>query len=163
MPNLIKLNYLLPLLILGCSSGDAQQWSEFTTYPEAEKVQEYSDEQRITHQVSFLVEAEYPNNAVVEFYIKQVKEPWVPCFREVEWQSFGDGTRKPPAFIHQMLLHWVNYESNRTLVLAVRYVSDGGAYRKLPDNQTQYVSLAEYQQVSVEDAISDLGLVCGHT
>ncbi len=72
-------------------------------------------------------------------------------------------TQTPPAFIHQMLLHWANYESNRLLLLGVRYVSEDATYRKLPDNQIQNIHLVEYQEVSLEEAVSRLGLSCEHT
>ncbi len=150
------------VLLSGCS-GDAVEWADWPAAPGAENVQNYDLRNDNARQISFDMNAEYPNELVAKFYSEQVKRPWVRCYQEVEWQSFGDATRTPPAFIHQMLLHWADFENNRLLLLSVRYVSEGAGYRKLPDTHIQNVHLVEYHEVSVEDAVARLGLNCGRT
>lgn len=159
---MLKLSILFLMALSGCSE-DSVQWEEWPVVPGAENIRVYDFEKDNARQLYFEVSAEYPSKVVSEFYTKKVKNPWVRCYQEMKWKSFGDATQTPPAFIHQMVLHWANYKNDRLLLLGIRYVSSEANYRKLPDNQTQNVYLVEYQEADLDDAISRLGLNCERT
>jgi len=158
-PYIFRFGILFCVLLTGCSESSSQ-WAKWSVPPKAENIQNYDFSNGQAHQVSFDMTAEYPSKLIAEFYSKQVTSPWTRCYQEMEWQSFGDVSRAPHTFIHQMLLHWVNYESERLLVLGVQYVSQGDKFRKVPDNQIQNAHLVEYQEVSLEEAVSRLNLSC---
>ena len=153
---------ILPALLIACSVNSVQ-WTEFPIIEGAENIQQYNLEKVKAHQISFILNAEYPSTEVAEFYFEQVKSPWVRCFGEMKWQSHADATQTPSVFIHQLLMHWVNFESNRLLLLGFRYVSEGINYREMPNNDVQNVNLLEYKEMSLEEAISTLGLNCERT
>ncbi len=150
------------VLLSGCAESSVQ-WTEWPIAPGAENIRQYPLGDEGAHQISFEVHAGYPSKAVAEFYSRKVESPWVRCYSDMKWQSFGDATQTPAAFVHQMLLHWVNYEEDRLLLLGIRYISEDATYREFPDNKTQRVHLVEYRQLSVEEAVSALGLDCEHT
>lgn len=159
MVSTLKSSIFSILLLYGCS-GDAVEWVDWPIPPGARNIQSYDLNNDNAHQISFNVNAGYPNKLVAEFYSEQVKSPWVRCYQKMEWQYFGDVTQTPPAFIHQMLLHWADFENNRLLLLGVRYASESAVFRKRPDTKIQNVNLVEYHEVRVEDVVARLGLHC---
>ena len=153
----------LSILFLASCSGEPSQEVEWPIIPGAKNIKSYNLKKEKAHQLSFEVNATYPSRSVANFYSKQVKKPWVPCYQKLEWQSFRDDTKVPPVYVHQLLLHWANYENNQLLLLGVRYVSKGTDYRNVPENNLQNVNLVEYQEVNVKDVVANLGLDCGRT
>ncbi len=80
---------------------------------------------------------------------------WVAC----EY----DATKKPSVFVHQTVRYWANTDADRLLMLAVKYESKGGKYRKVPDSKEQNVYLVEYKEGNLGATILQLGLVCDVT
>jgi len=156
------LRLLVTPLLNGCFEN-SQSWSKFPVFPNANDVQEFNLLEDRAHQVSYVVTAVYPNTGVAEFYSGEVREPWVPCFEMIKWQSFADATRDPAAYIHQVRLYWVNYETNRLLLLGIRYISEGSKFKELPDNPNQNIYLVEYQEANVDQMIATLELTCVRT
>ena len=112
-------------------------------------------------QTSYVVDAQYPDASVAQFYAKNIKAPWVACFANIpEWESFGDIANGNNRFVHQRLMYWVNKEEGKLLMVGMQYYSPGSAFRSEPVNTTQYVTVAEYPQRDVEQAIKVLGLEC---
>lgn len=153
--------YLLAqvLLVSGCGSGGGD-WSEFPVHPDAEYAQEFNIGFGAGKERYFVVEAVYPDKRVSEFYSEKIGPPWVACNFKDEWESFGSATKEAQIFVHQFLRYWVNYESGRILMLAVRYESEGGEYCEVPDNAKQNVYLVEYKESDIAEAVSRLKLVC---
>lgn len=156
------LKWIILLLLVGCSSGQ-QNWTEFPPYPDAKDIRTYNLKRENARQISFVVDVEYPDRAVVDFYSAQINRPWTRCFSEAQWQLYDDTASKTAAFVHQILVYWVNFEQDRLLLLAVRYESEGEKYRQVPEGSKQHIDLAEYREANVEEAINRLGLVCERT
>lgn len=149
----------LAFLASGCSTG-SNDWSEFPTHPDAEHVQVFNLRYGSAKQQHYVIEAVYPDKQVLEFYSKNIGPPWVACEFKDEWMSFEDATKNAPIFVHQSLRYWVNFETERLLMLAVRYESESGEYREIPDNTKQNVYLVENREGDISDALSRLKLVC---
>lgn len=162
MPKLTRLKWIVPLVVVACTSGP-QNWTEFPPFPGAKDARTFSLKKEQARQVSFTVDAEYPDKTVVEFYAREVRKPWVPCFSETEWQLFADTSGKQAIFVHQVLVHWVNFEQDRLLLLGVRYESEGEEQRQVPGSTIQNVDLAEYRLANIEEAVNRLGLTCERT
>ena len=63
--------------------------------------------------------------------------------------------------VHEVRLHWVNFEQDRVILLGVWYQSKGQQAVDVPDNSKQKVDLVEYRDAGVTEVIDHLGLVCG--
>jgi len=113
-------------------------------------------------QTSYIVEAKYPDVSVAQFYISNVKTPWVRCFVGIKkWESFSDVSNNNNRFVHQRLMHWINRKERKMLMVAMHYYSPGTKTRSEPDNSTQYVTVAEYQEEDIEQSVELLKLKCG--
>lgn len=150
---------VLAFLASGCGIG-SNDWAELPVHPDAEHMQEFNLGYRAAKQQQYFVEAVYPDKQVLEFYSKNIGPPWVACGFKDEWESFEDATKDEPIFVHQFLRYWANFETGRLLMLAVRYESEGGEYREVPDNTKQNVYIVEYREGDIADAVSRLKLVC---
>lgn len=160
MVKFTSLRWMALVLIAGCSS-EPGNWTELAAHPAAKGIKTYNLKQDRARQTSYEIEAEYPDPAVVDFYTGQVSEPWIPCFSEVEWQRLvNDDSEIKVITVHQVRLHWVNYEQDRLLLLGIWYESKGKQAVDVPDNSEQKVDLVEYQQTNVSEAITRLGLLC---
>ncbi len=169
----MKYRFLLPwitvsscMLLAGCSEESSNWstiksgWSKWPEYPDSKNIQSYEFTGGSAKQLSYEVLATYPDTSVAQFYHNEITEPWISCYSEIEWQSFGDISQEPHIFIHQLILHWVNDQSELMLALSIRYVSEGSEFRNNPDNLTQYVDLIEYKGVDRDKAISEFKLAC---
>ena len=148
------------LIYLTSCSGDSEHRTRFPIFPKAENVQEFEFGSYNAYQIIYTVSAAYPDLSVAEFYSSQIKRPWVPCYGDMEWESFGDASRQPATFVHQILMHWANLEDGRLLLLGIRYISEGSGFRKVPDNSIQDVHLVEYREGDINESVKRLGLEC---
>ena len=105
------------------------------------------------------MKAEYPSIEVFEHFSRVISPPWYYCEWAPEWQSFIDASTGDTYQVHQQLHTWVDPQRDRLIVLSMQYRSNRQA-KGVPDNDTQYVVLIEYQEESVEDSISRLKLNC---
>jgi len=111
-------------------------------------------------QTNYLVDVAYPDLSVGQFYFENVKTPWIKCFEQIPtWDSFGDSSNGKNRFVHQVLMHWINREEKKLLLVTLHYYSSGTEYRKTPENAVQYVSVVQYEQ-DPEEAIKWLKLKC---
>ena len=157
---LTTLNWAALLLVTGCSSG-LENWTELPSYPEAKDIKNYNLKQEKARQISYEIDAEYPSLEVVDFYTGHINGSWVPCFSEAEWQQLiNDDSDEKVITVHQVRLHWANFEQDRLFLLGVWYESEGGQAVDVPDNSEQKVDLIEYQPANVTEVITGLGLVC---
>ena len=156
---------ILSCFLIGCdfSSENGEPWTTFTTASDAKNLQKDILGKGSAHQTSYTLNAVYPDTSVATLYFDQIKHPWAPCFDQIKWDSFGDISSKPDTFVHHLLLHWVNYDKERLLLLNISYTSKGSAHRKIPDNTLQTVNLVEYKQTDLKANISRLGLECKTT
>ena len=112
-------------------------------------------------QTSYVIEAKYPDDSVAQFYISNVKTPWVRCFVGIKkWESFGDVSNNNNRFVHQRLMHWINRKEKKLLMVAMHYYSPGTETRCEPDNSSQYVTVAEYPGQDIGKTIEFLKLKC---
>lgn len=157
---LTSLKWAVLLLIAGCSSG-LDNWTEFPSYPEAKGVKTYKLKQDRARQISYEIDAEYPDLAVVDFYTDHIDASWVPCFSGTEWQQLiNDDSDLKVITVHQVRLHWVNFEQDRLILLGIWYESKGKQAVEVPDNSDQKVDLIEYQEANAREVIARLGLAC---
>jgi len=154
-----RLAWVLPLLMAGCSAG-LEGWTELPAYAQAKGTKTYNLKEDRARQISYEVEAEYPDLAVVDFYLEQIGAPWVPCFSEAEWTRLINDDDKKVITVHEVRLHWVNFELDRLILLGVWYESKGEQAVEVPDNTEQKVDLVEYQDANVQEVVERLGLEC---
>lgn len=157
---LMNLRWVVLFLITGCSS-ELDNWTELPSYPEAKAVKTYNLTQDQARQLSYEIDAEYPDLAVVDFYSGHLDESWAPCFSGTEWQQLiNDDSDIKVITVHQVRLHWVNFEQDRMILLGIWYESKGKQAVDIPDNSDQKVDLIEYQEANATEVIARLGLVC---
>jgi len=154
-----SLAWVLLLLVTGCAGG-LGGWTELPAYAQAKDTKTYDLKGENARQVSYEVEAEYPDLSVVDFYREHIGAPWVPCFTGTEWQRLINDDDVKVLTVHEVRLHWVNYEQDRLILLGVWYQSKGHQAVEVPDNSKQKVDLVEYQDAGVTEVIDRLGLVC---
>lgn len=114
------------------------------------------------HQLSFVVEQPHPFDGVRDFYVDRLPHRWRICSSDgIGWHSFIDGTQTPEVFVHQRLVHWVDYGRNRLLLLGLRYESElNGSTIPIEPDSRQLVVLAEYKEEDVEGEITRLEISC---
>lgn len=153
--------FILIIAILFPSLCYADDWSAFPIYPASKNVKKWTLFDGAANELFFEVEKSYPFNGVIDYYIKHISSPWVLCSSKSKgWQDFGDVSGKDPEFVHQYGHYWANFEKQRLLMLAVRYISKGSEYRKKPDNNIQNVYLVEYKEKDLQKALDRLSLKC---
>jgi hypothetical protein len=161
MVKMRKLQWAVVLLVTGCASGELEGWTELPSYPEATNAKTYNLKEEKARQLSYEVDAEYPDLGVVEFYSEHIGAPWVPCFSGAEWKRLvNDDDELKVLTVHEVRLHWVNFEQDRLLLLGVWYQSKGKQAVDIPDNSGQKVDLVEYQDANVTELIERLELAC---
>jgi len=111
------------------------------------------------YQTDFTLKVPYPDSGALDHYIKAVPAPWVRCDWAPNWDSHLDGTMTPIHTVHQQMHVWVNRETERALLVAMRYYSASDCAPK-PLNDDQRVVVVEYMGVNVEDHIKTLELKC---
>jgi hypothetical protein len=112
-------------------------------------------------QTSYVVEEKYPDASVAQFYTSNIKTPWSRCFVGIpRWESFGDVSNGNNRFVHQRLMHWINRNEKKLLIVAMHYYSLGTETRSEPDTSSQYVTVAEYSEQDIEKAAELLKLKC---
>lgn len=111
------------------------------------------------HQTDFTLKVTYPNDGVVDHYIKTIPEPWVRCDWGPTWDNHLDGTLTPVHTIHQQAHFWINRDARRALLLSVRYYSASDCAPR-PLNDDQKVVVLEYIGVDVDDHVKTLQLKC---
>lgn len=160
MLKLTGLAWAVLLLITGCAS-ELENWTEFPSYPDAKSLKTYNLKQDRARQISYGIDAEYPDLAVVDFYTDHMAESWMPCFSGTEWQKLiNDDSDLKVITVHQVRLHWVNFEQDRLILLGIWYESKGKQAVDVPDNSDQKVDLIEYQEANAQEVIARLGLDC---
>ncbi len=148
---------LLPAIVLGAD------WASFPIYPEAKDIQHIplSEGTAKANELFFKVEASYPSERVLDYYSKQITNPWVSCTSDSEnWQNFGDVSGKTPRYIHYIRRYWVDFNKKRLLLLAIRYYSKGSESREKPDNNDQNVFLIEYEDENLQQTTTMLKIKC---
>ena len=113
-----SLAWLLLLLVTGCSS-EPGGWTELPAYAQAKGARTYDLKGENARQVSYEVEAEYPDLAVVDFYREHIGAPWMPCFSRPEWKRLINDEGVKVLTVHEVRLHWVNFEQDRLILLRV--------------------------------------------
>ena len=108
-----------------------------------------------TYQSDFTLEAAYPDDSAARHYAQQLPRPWLRCEGPGEWQRLEErGTT-----IHQQAHAWINREARRTIVLVLRYVTEGGRVER-PAYPIQHVVVTEHIGVDVDAPVSRLRLAC---
>lgn len=156
----IKLTLATLLFSFISLSAYPAEWSNLPTYPGAKNKEEHLLVKDGAKQLNFDVQAVYPSKAVLEFYINNLSKNWNVCKEKDDWESFAVASGKSPLFVHQIVQHWVNYQMNRFLVVAVKYESPGIEFRKTPSTDIQKVFVVEYKEKDLKRMLSSLGLKC---
>ncbi len=154
---LLVCTLFLPTLVL------SSDWATFPLYPDAKDVQTIPlvEGTAKASELYFKVEAEYPSTRVLDYYSKQITDPWVSCTSDSEdWQKFGDVSGKTPQYIHQIRRYWVNFKKKRLMLLAIRYYSKGAECREKPDTNIQNVYLTEYEDNDLQQTTTLLKIKC---
>ena len=154
---------LCALLVLGCGMRQETQTS-LSVPVGATDLQQRSVFGGSAFQTDFALHAHFPASPARQHYFALVREPWVPCEwgpKETPegWSSFLDGTVMPLVTVHQQLQVWINPQSKRMLLLAVRYYSSGRSFRN-PDSDEQRVVLVEYFHQDLAQIVAQLNLSC---
>jgi hypothetical protein len=141
----------------------AAEWATFPLYPEAKDVQNIplSEGTAKANELYFKVDAPYPSISVLDYYSKQITDPWISCTSDSEdWQKFGDESGKTPKYIHYIRRYWVNFDKKRMLLLAIRYYSNGSECREKPDTNVQNIYLMEYEDDNLQERTAMLKIKC---
>lgn len=153
---------LLGVVMLSLALAACSPVGEPTKLPAPEgalDVNQVTFAQGRAHQTDFTLKVPYPDERVLDHYTKMVPASWIRCEWAPKWDSHLDGTVTPMRTVHQQLHIWVNRESQRALLLAMRYYSASDCAPR-PLNVDQKVVLVEYMGVDVDDHIKNLQLRC---
>ena len=155
--------FIWSLILLLPAIALASDWATFPLYPVAKDVKTIplAEGTARANELYFKVEVPYPSTRVLDYYSKQITDPWLSCTSNSEdWQKFGDVSGKTPRYIHYIRRYWVDFNKKRLLLLALRYYSKGSEGRENPDNNIQNVYLTEYEENDLPQAIAMLKIKC---
>jgi hypothetical protein len=117
----------------------------------------------INEQDSFLLAEAFPDTSAVVHYGKLLSG-WRLCEREsVTWQSFGDESKIPKRFVHQVTRHWVSPANDAVVTLALMYYSPGSTYRQRPIGDEQHVVVLRLKTSDAKAFLSGIEVECGGT
>ncbi|HYM47674.1 MAG TPA: hypothetical protein VES91_04280, partial [Burkholderiaceae bacterium] len=151
---------LLPAVLLcGCSDSATSTGASLPLPPVAKDVSHSTPEGQ-WQQTNYVVEIAYPDSSVAEFYLTNIKKPWVRCFAGIpQWSAVADASGRD-RLVQQRVMHWVNRKDSKLVMVAMRYYSSSTNEQNQPDNASQYVSVTEYPAQDIEHAIGVLKLKC---
>lgn len=107
----------------------------------------------------FLVE-DYPGTSALEHY-RKVFATWHLCTGSTTtWESFPDAAGREPAFVHQLIRHWVNPRNDSIITLVLMYSSSGLAERQTPATNRQFVAITRQRHVAARQEMEKRGIKC---
>lgn len=114
----------------------------------------------IAEQDFFWLQVPYPSVVALDHYSK-VFANWRQCTSpDTGWISYGDSAQGANRFIHIRSHFWVSAKDDEAVTLILRYESKGSSFRKVPDNDRQFVAVIHHRIPDAGASVADLGVLC---
>jgi hypothetical protein len=107
------------------------------------------------YQTDFTLEVAYPDESAARHYAQQLSRPWLRCEVLPRWQRH----QERGVTVHQQAHAWIDREARRTIVVSLRYVTEGERAER-PAYPVQHVIVREHIGVDVDAEVRRLKLDC---